>query len=138
MSQPEYPLRARRSQFAVAVTAWLLLTGAAWAQAPPSTVRLIFPIVAGAPDDALPAVIDADATVGVQRITLKQAKQLAVHAGNPAMHLQKRKFGIILHNFHADVNVPLEPVYGTGVLGGEPFASLRDYAIAARAMVVWG
>src|SRR5947208_4999880 len=87
MSQPEYPLRARRSQFAVAVTAWLLFTGAAWAQAPPSTVRLVFPIVPGAPDDALPALIDADATVGVQRITLKQAKQLAVQAGNPLARL---------------------------------------------------
>jgi hypothetical protein len=35
------------------------------------------------------------------------------------------------------VNVPLEPVYDTGVLGENPFASLRDYSVAAQAMVVW-
>jgi len=35
------------------------------------------------------------------------------------------------------INVPLEPVYDTGVLGVNPFASLRDYSVAARALVVW-
>ena len=35
------------------------------------------------------------------------------------------------------VNVPLEPVYDSGALPGEPFASLRDYAVATGAMVVW-
>ena len=35
------------------------------------------------------------------------------------------------------VNIPLEPVYDSGALPGEPFASLRDYAVAVGAMVVW-
>src|SRR5207249_2872956 len=35
------------------------------------------------------------------------------------------------------VNVPLEPVYDTGALGDDPFPSLRDYSVAANAMVVW-
>ncbi|TML61319.1 MAG: hypothetical protein E6G17_09660 [Actinobacteria bacterium] len=34
-------------------------------------------------------------------------------------------------------NVPLEPLYDSGVLDGDPFASLRDYSVAAKAMVVW-
>ena len=35
------------------------------------------------------------------------------------------------------VNVPLEQVHDSGLLPGEPFASLRDYSVAAGAMVVW-
>src|SRR5207248_1688430 len=35
------------------------------------------------------------------------------------------------------INVPLEPAYDSGALPGEPFASLRDYSVAAGAMVVW-
>jgi hypothetical protein len=35
------------------------------------------------------------------------------------------------------INVPFEPVYDSGALAGEPFASLRDYSVAAGAMVVW-
>ena len=35
------------------------------------------------------------------------------------------------------INVPLEPVYDTGLLDGEPFPSLRDYVVAVGAMVVW-
>ena len=35
------------------------------------------------------------------------------------------------------INVPLEPLYDSGVIAGEPFASLRDYSVAVGAMVVW-
>ena len=35
------------------------------------------------------------------------------------------------------VNLPLEPVYDSGALPGEPFPWLRDYAVDAGAMVVW-
>ena len=34
-------------------------------------------------------------------------------------------------------NIPEEPVYDSGAFPGEPFPSLRDYAVAAGAMVVW-
>jgi GxGYxYP putative glycoside hydrolase C-terminal domain/GxGYxY sequence motif in domain of unknown function N-terminal len=35
------------------------------------------------------------------------------------------------------VNIPLEPLYDTGLFGGDPFPSLRDYAVAVGSMVVW-
>lgn len=47
-----------------------------------------------------------------------------------------RSGSVHLADFGA-INVPLEPLYGAGALDGDPFPSLRDYAVAVGTMVVW-
>jgi outer membrane protein TolC len=102
-------------QRSVALAAWLLVSGVAAAQDPPSTtsrpapsipaaigtpLKLAFPLVPSVTqNDALPRVFDlgekgsgqaftqypGDAPAGVRRITLQQAQQLAAGAANPLL-----------------------------------------------------
>src|SRR5436190_22366326 len=89
MSERAHPSRLSRAcrQPAAALAAWLLSAGVASAQAPPSTARLVFPLVPAGLDETVRGVTDRDAPSGVRRITLKEAQQLTVQAGNPLVRL---------------------------------------------------